>query len=206
MSSEFCPLVLVLQVNPENADTVVCSNQISTYITLFSPRNLFDVTFKKLNTLGRHQTRFSRIQSYAGRLKNIKSRFFFNNPENSAHIEKPTNASIIRHPLQTGTLFLTILRSSLRPATLLKKRLWYKCFPVNFAKISKNTIFYRTPPVAASEHEKKELKELSKLVFHVYKYINLSFTQISSCNIRYYIEFTQQTKTSTTGKKHNSNR
>ena len=27
----------------------------------------------------------------------------------------------------------------LRPVTLLKKRLWYRCFPVNFAKISKNT-------------------------------------------------------------------
>ena len=28
---------------------------------------------------------------------------------------------------------------SLRPATLLKKRLWHRCFPVNFAK------FLRTP-------------------------------------------------------------
>ena len=27
------------------------------------------------------------------------------------------------------------------PATLLKKRLWHRCFPVNFAKISKNTFF-----------------------------------------------------------------
>ena len=37
-----------------------------------------------------------------------------------------------------------------RPATLLKKRLWHRCFPVNFCEISKNTVFYRTPPVAAS--------------------------------------------------------
>ena len=29
--------------------------------------------------------------------------------------------------------------AGLRPATLLKKRLWHKCFPVNFAK------FLRTP-------------------------------------------------------------
>ena len=29
--------------------------------------------------------------------------------------------------------------AGLRPATLLKKRLWYSCFPVNFAK------FLRTP-------------------------------------------------------------
>ena len=33
------------------------------------------------------------------------------------------------------------------PAALLKKRLWHKCFPVNFEKI----FSYRAPPVAASE-------------------------------------------------------
>ena len=32
--------------------------------------------------------------------------------------------------------------ASLSPATLLKKRLWYRCFPVNFAK------FLRTLQVA----------------------------------------------------------
>ena len=34
----------------------------------------------------------------------------------------------------------------LSPETLLKKRLWHRCFPVNFA------IFLRTPPVAASAY------------------------------------------------------
>ena len=52
---------------------------------------------------------------------------------------------------------------SLRPATLLKKRLWHKCFPVNFAKflrISKNS--------KVSFHEVdnetiiKEIKRLNK--------------------------------------------
>ena len=36
--------------------------------------------------------------------------------------------------------------AELRPATLLKKRLWYSCFSVNFAKFLK-TAFYRTRPV-----------------------------------------------------------
>ena len=27
----------------------------------------------------------------------------------------------------------------LRPATLFKKRLWHRCFPVNFGKVFKNT-------------------------------------------------------------------
>ena len=31
--------------------------------------------------------------------------------------------------------------AGLRPATLLKKRLQHRCFPVNFAEISKNTFF-----------------------------------------------------------------
>ena len=38
----------------------------------------------------------------------------------------------------------------LRPATLLKKILWHRCFPVNFAKFLRALFFYRTPPVAAS--------------------------------------------------------
>ena len=35
--------------------------------------------------------------------------------------------------------------ASFRPATLLKKRLWHRCFPVNFAKFLR-TPFYRTSP------------------------------------------------------------
>ena len=34
----------------------------------------------------------------------------------------------------------------LRPAFLFKKRLWYRCFNVNFAKFLR-TPFYRTPPM-----------------------------------------------------------
>ena len=45
--------------------------------------------------------------------------------------------------------------AGLRPATLLKKRPWYRCFPVNFAKFFKNTLFKRTPPVGASEATNK---------------------------------------------------
>ena len=41
--------------------------------------------------------------------------------------------------------------TGLRPATLLKKRLWHRWFPF-FCEISKNTFFYRTPLVAASDH------------------------------------------------------
>ena len=40
----------------------------------------------------------------------------------------------------------------LQTSTLLKKRLRYRCFPVNFAKFLRTTFFYETPPVAASGH------------------------------------------------------
>ena len=39
--------------------------------------------------------------------------------------------------------------TGLRPETLLKMRLWHRCFLVNFAKFLRTT-FYRTPLVAAS--------------------------------------------------------
>ena len=38
----------------------------------------------------------------------------------------------------------------LRPATLLKRRLWHGCCPVNFATFFKKQIFYRTPSVAGT--------------------------------------------------------
>ena len=40
--------------------------------------------------------------------------------------------------------------AGLRPAILLKRRLWHRCFPMNFAKFLRTPFFYRTPPVAAS--------------------------------------------------------
>ena len=47
--------------------------------------------------------------------------------------------------------------AGLRPSTLLKKRLWHRCFPFNFFEIFKNTFFYRTPLVAAFK-QKTNLK------------------------------------------------
>ena len=41
--------------------------------------------------------------------------------------------------------------ADLKPATLFKKRLWHRRFPVDFEKFLRTTFFYRTPPVAASE-------------------------------------------------------
>ena len=41
--------------------------------------------------------------------------------------------------------FFNNVAGQARPATLLIKSLWYRCFPVNFAKVVRAP-FYRTPP------------------------------------------------------------
>ena len=46
------------------------------------------------------------------------------------------------------SLFLNKV-AGLRPTTLLKRRLWYRCFPVNIVKFLR-TPFFITPLVAAS--------------------------------------------------------
>ena len=48
-----------------------------------------------------------------------------------------------------------------RPATLLKKRLQHRCFPMNFVMLLKEYLFLnRTPPVASSETFTFHLKTL----------------------------------------------
>ena len=52
-------------------------------------------------------------------------------------------AKFTRKHLCQGLFFNEV--GGLRPATLLKKRLWHRCFPANFAKFLR-TPFFRTPP------------------------------------------------------------
>ena len=40
---------------------------------------------------------------------------------------------------------LEIYSKGFKPATLLKKSLWHRCFPVNFGKLSRTPFCYRTP-------------------------------------------------------------
>ena len=44
--------------------------------------------------------------------------------------------------LALRSIFRKIYISSLRPATLLKKGFWHRCFPVNFAKIFRTPFLY----------------------------------------------------------------
>ena len=47
--------------------------------------------------------------------------------------------------------------AGLRCATLLKKKLWYRCFPVNFAKFFRTSFFTEHLRVTASEEAKSAL-------------------------------------------------
>ena len=60
----------------------------------------------------------------------------------------------LRHgysPVNLLNIFRTPFQLIFRPGTLLKKRLWHRCFPVNYVKFLRASFFYRTPLVAASK-------------------------------------------------------
>ena len=48
------------------------------------------------------------------------------------------------HGLRHERVKTVLIKLQVKPATSLKKKMWYKYFPVNFAKFSKD-LFYRTP-------------------------------------------------------------
>ena len=60
--------------------------------------------------------------------------------------------------------FFNKVAGLLRLVTLLKKKLWHRCFPVNFVKYLR-TFFYRTPSVAASETTRVMLQSSKLLIF-----------------------------------------
>ena len=110
-----------------------------------------------------------------------------------------------------GLLFNKV--AGLRPATLLKKRLWHRCFPVNFAKfhiLLQNTSSYsfikkeslaqvfscehRTPPVAASVCFRRKVAavKIEKLKGFIIKYYNISKTysvKLYPVNLSYFYFF-----------------
>ena len=77
--------------------------------------------------------------------------------------------------------------AGLRPATLLKKNLWHRCFPVSFCEISKNTFFTDHLRTTASESFlnafKAFLKSLDQRQIRVKRYSSL-FSTIVTWNTR----------------------
>ena len=75
-------------------------------------------------------------------------------------------------------IFLIKLQvSGLRPATLLKKRLWHRCFPVNFVKNFINTFFTEHILATASAHA------MNLLLFLILERVNLIIVLICCKNM-----------------------
>ena len=107
--------------------------------------------FQTFSTKGATESIFTRFD-----LENILSRLAFetgtvnNNLIINSKSLQPLilgAVTILRHVAR----YETPTSAGLRPATLLKKRLWHRCFPMDFAKFLRSPFFYRTPTVAASE-------------------------------------------------------
>ena len=62
-----------------------------------------------------------------------------------------------------------------RPVTLLKKRLWHWCFPLNFAKFLR-TPFYRTPPSINTSIDKEQSSRI------LLKWLNGDYTKVDVGN------------------------
>ena len=87
-----------------------------------------------LHSEGHWQEFFSRSSHGRGSVKNV-----------FLEIHKNSQNSQEKHLSLCQSLFLNNV-AGLRPETLLKKRLWQRCFSCEFCEISKNIFFYRTPP------------------------------------------------------------
>ena len=97
---------------------------------MFTRIEQFICTFLFLN-IGRFQWLFQKQSSGSVLSKKVFVEILQNSQENTCARDS----------------FLIKLQAS---ATLLKKSLWQRCFPVNLAKFLRTHLFYRTPLVAAS--------------------------------------------------------
>ena len=88
-------------------------------------------------------------------------------PTLGSHLRAPPQGLPLGSHLRVlGPTFPVCQVAALRTATLLKKRLWRRCFPVNFAKILRTTFLQNTSgqPLLRIESTKctEELKNLKK--------------------------------------------
>ena len=83
---------------------------------------------------------YNLLVAFNGRYQALKS-FLLNRLHSKQYKWRIIRSSLLEVFCKKGVLrkFAKFTEKGLRPATLLKKRLWHRCFPVNFAK------FQRTP-------------------------------------------------------------
>ena len=86
-------------------------------------------------------------------------------------------SQIFKILFQSVVMQANALKWNFRSSLFLKKRLWHRCFPVNFVKISKNTFLHRTPLVAASK-----IFQLSSEISEVF--MSNNFEKVSENNFK----------------------
>ena len=78
-------------------------------------------------------------------LQYFSKKVFFKTPVVTASGQMSVFCTLhLSHASNWSTVILLIGTSGLRPATLLKTRLLYRCFPVNFAKFSRTPFSQNT--------------------------------------------------------------
>ena len=72
-----------------------------------------------------------------------------------------------------------------KPATLLKKRLWLRCFPVNFAKFSRTPLLQNTSGRLLLNIYTPLINYLPKILwlFHFYLYLKIKISHINTNNL-----------------------
>ena len=65
--------------------------------------------------------------------------------------------------------------AGLRPATLLKKRLWYRCFPVNFVKLLRTPFLQNTSGRLLLCFEHAQIFHISHFTYHLRYYMIIDY-------------------------------
>ena len=154
--------------------------------TLYTMRNWFNFDKRQVFKCWKYSERNNRIDNISSHRRCSVTKSVL---RNFSKFTGKHLCQILSFNKVAGLLFNKVV--GLRPATLLKNRLWHRCFPVNFCEISKNTFCYRTPPVAASVYCRRKVAAVKteNLKAFIIKYYGISKTysvQFHSVNLSYF--------------------
>ena len=117
-----------------NCFPIILRKQNSIYIYILNQNNYFIKNRNDENSFSTSAATFP-----GRRIQHSKSLYSANNSNRLRYSVKKID--VLRNFAK-----LTVKHLCLPPATFPKKRLWHRCFPVNFVKFKKNPFFYRSSP------------------------------------------------------------
>ena len=75
---------------------------------------------------------------------NFLKDYYFRSSHMRCSVKKGVLRNLVKFTGNTCARDSFLIRLQARPTTLFKKRLWYRCFPVNFAKFLRTTFLQNT--------------------------------------------------------------